>query len=118
MSLELKTYDADGTCNPYRFAKPGAAIHEVAQASADTDKVKGIIQNSAAILDGNPVDIAVRGDDALLEFGDTVADGDLLMPDADGKGIPATSGKRYGALALEPGVAGDIRKVRCVFGTV
>lgn len=51
---------------------------------------------------GNEADAA-----CVLELGGTVAVGNRLMPDANGKGIVGTTGKYVGAKALQAGVSGD-----------
>jgi len=51
-------------------------------------------------------------------LGETVTAGQLLTSDANGKSVVATSGQRYGAIALEGGDDGDIVSVLMEFGSV
>lgn len=77
--------------------------------------------SDAAVLEaakvGEPVGIYPQG---TVGVGLTCAaawdPGDLLMADADGKGIVATTGKFYGARAEGPGTVGAICPVTVVTG--
>jgi len=52
-----------------------------------------------------------------LELGGTVASGDFLKPDANGKGVTASSdGDFYGAKAIQAGTVGQIVKVKPLLG--
>ena len=56
------------------------------------------------------------GQECGLKINATIALGDLLMPDANGLGIVATTGKYYGARALQAGVAGETINVEITRG--
>lgn len=125
----MKTFACGGTINPARFVKRSAAADfTVLQADADAMPC-GISQRAAEVaptsgastaagtsggliqvhqpgMSGDPHDSTV-----LLELGGTVTRGSLVMPDADGKGVTATSGKYAGAIADESGVSGELIKV-------
>jgi hypothetical protein len=59
---------------------------------------------------GDPVWVHGPGEECWLEAGGTVTAGDLLKPDADGKGVTASAGDKYGARALASATSGeDIR---------
>ena len=60
---------------------------------------------------GDPQDATV-----MLRIGDTVTRGQRLMPNADGEGIPVTTGKYYGAIADESGVDGEMIRVTPLIG--
>lgn len=53
-----------------------------------------------------------------LVLGGTVTYGQKLTSDANGAGVAATTGQRYGAIALEGGDAGDTVTVEMEFGYV
>lgn len=131
----MKTFNCGGTINPARFVKRSAAADfTVLQADVDAF-VCGISQRWAAVapttgastaagiaddmiqvhqpgMSGDPHDSTV-----WLELGSGGATrGALLMPDADGKGIAATTGKYYGALADESGAAGEFIRVTPISG--
>lgn len=55
--------------------------------------------------------IATNGQTKLL-IAATITAGVQLMSDANGKGVAATDGKVYGAIALENGVSGDYISVQ------
>lgn len=55
--------------------------------------------------------------DVPLVLGGTVTRGDYLKSDADGAGVTASSDQeKYGAIAMESGVSGDIIPVQLVKG--
>lgn len=54
----------------------------------------------------------------MLRIGDTVTRGQRLMPNDDGEGIPATTGKYYGAIADESGSDGNVIRVTPMIGLV
>lgn len=55
---------------------------------------------------------------AMLRIGATVTAGQRLMPNSDGEGIPATTGKYFGAIADVGGVDGNIITVTPASGLV
>lgn len=129
----MKSSICGGDINPSRFVKHStAADFTVLQADLNSNPV-GISQAwaqtapipSASTLAGTTGDqIQVHypgsGDDndstVWLELGGTVTRGDRLMPDANGKGITATTGKYYGAIAEESGVSGEKIRVTPLIG--
>ena len=93
----------------------------VLQASANTSVILGISQegmknapgltgsnNTIAAASGDPIQVFGIGDNCLLVAGTGgYTRGDLLMAEANtGKGITRTSGKPYGAIALQSAAAG------------
>lgn len=129
----MKSSICGGDIAPSRFVKHStAADFTVLQADLNSNPV-GISQAwaqnapipSASTLAGTTGDqIQVHypssGDDndstVWLELGGTVTRGDRLMPDANGKGITATTGKYYGAVAQESGVSGEKIRVTPLIG--
>ena len=130
----MKNFACGGTIEPARFVKRStAADFTVLQADADSFPC-GISQRWAAVapLSGAASAAGISGDmiqvhqpgmsgeghdsTVWLLLGGTVTRGSLLMPDADGKGIAATTGKYYGALADESGVSGEYIRVTPISG--
>lgn len=113
---------AGGDIRAARFVKLEAANSGVALECDAGDVPFGVSQRGSrsapwdefsddglAARAGDAVGVtADLGQTALLEYGADVVPGDLLKPDADGKGVPAAAdGDAYGALALKPGADGD-----------
>ena len=66
---------------------------------------------------GDPIKVYALGDICLLSLGGTVTPGQLLRPDANGKGIAASvTGLGYGAMTQEGGNSGDLIRVQVVMG--
>lgn len=84
----FKTRAAGAAIAAYRIIKPGAAAGQVIQAAAATDALMGTSHQLAAKVAGDMVDVAVGGHPEV-ELGGTVAAGDPLTADADGKAIKA-----------------------------
>ena len=125
----MKNFACGGTVEPSRFVKRSTAA-DFTVLQADVDAVPcgisqrwaevaplvgaasaagtsgGLIQVHQPGMSGDPHDSTV-----FLQLGGTVARGSLLMPDASGKGITATSGKYAGAIADESGVSGEYIRV-------
>lgn len=124
----ITQYVAGGNIYPCRFiTQSSAAPFTAIQAVAD-DPTFGIAMEGTTIVPidgytnassvfaatvGYPAPYWGEHDEALLELGGTVAQGDLLKADADGKGVKGTAGTdKCGARALQSGVAGE--KIRVV----
>lgn len=124
----ITQYVAGGNIYPCRFiTQSSAAPFTAIQAVAD-DPTFGIAMEGTTVVPidgytnassvfaatvGLPVPYWGEHDDALLELGGTVTQGDLLKADADGKGVKGTAGTdKCGARALQSGVAGN--KIRVV----
>lgn len=125
-----KNFVAEATINPYRIVKFGTSDNGVTQAAAATDALLGIAkvpqgQYSRAIQTGSTppalgvvtiaanfqVDVVLSGI-AEVQYGGTVARGDLLTADANGKAVKATPAagvnNRIVGMATISGVADDI----------
>lgn len=106
-----KSYTAEGVIPAYRLVKFGAADGGVLVAAAAADKVIGVNDRLAFAAVGDRGDV-VRVGIAEVEYGGTVAAGDLLMSDASGRAIVAAAGAgtnvRVIGVAEVAGVLGDI----------
>lgn len=106
-----KNYTAEGVIPPYRLVKFGAADGGILVAAAASDKVIGVNDRIAFAAIGDRGDIARTGI-AEVEYGGTVAAGDLLMSDASGRAIVAAAAAgvnvRFIGVAEVAGVIGDI----------
>ncbi len=125
----MKNFNCGGDINPARFVKRSAAADfTVLQADADSmpcgisqrwaevaplpgastlaGTTGGLIQVHQPGMSGDPHDSTV-----FLELGGNVTRGALLMPNASGQGITATSGKYAGAIADESGSTGELIRV-------
>ena len=122
MSFATPSYIAKGDVYTCRFVKSdGTNDFAVVQATAN-DVVRGISQegnreapipsvtSSLAAQDGESLKVYGETQECLLELGGTVAAGDRLKSDANGKGVNiATTGtteQNIGAVALEGGASG------------
>lgn len=115
---------ASGDINVARFVKI-SGNHTVAESDAANLSI-GISHEDAkdAPLDGSSALHAESGDNVRIHFsGETcklelgtggATAGDLLTPDADGKGVGATTGQAAMAIALETAVAGELVEVRVI----
>lgn len=124
-----KTMTADGAVTKYRIVKKGSNEDDAAQGSAATDASLGISQHDA--VDNEVLRIMLVGI-SKVEFGGTVAQGDLLTSDANGKAVAVTrhthsenaagaytqsattgvgSAERAVGIAMSDAVSGDIGTV-------
>ena len=101
---------AESAVEQYRFAKHGSADDKAVHGTAAASALIGVFTRPATA--DMPVDVATGGM-WPVQLGAAAARGDLLKSDANGKGTPVSAANdRYGALALESGVADDV--VMCV----
>jgi hypothetical protein len=114
-SSDHKAIQCDASAVPVGVAQEGTNYAPI----TDADH---ITVSSYAAVDGEPVRIFPQGENCLLEIGDTVTRGELLKPDADGKGVPivtngdTTTPQFYGAHAEQSGSAGEKIRVHVVPG--
>lgn len=114
--LLIKTYDAETIVNSYRLVKPGTENGFMALATSATDSLIGIGDFLGAEMIGDRIEVIHLGI-AELEVGAAVVAGALLTADAQGRGITASAGNRYGAIAIhEATAAGLIIPVLLTFG--
>lgn len=119
--LLTKSYTAGAAVNPSRFVKHGAADYAAIQATDASAAILGISTENIAIASGQTFDV-IKAGIAELELGGTVTRGDILIPDANGKGVAAVvvagTEQHVGAIAEVSGVAGDIIPVLVLTGAV
>jgi hypothetical protein len=120
MSLTV-AFRAGGDVAPCRFVTLSASAFTIQAATANQPPIgvsfsgtrEAPVPSASPLLAiaGEGCPIWGPGETALLELGGTVTTGALLKSDASGKGVAiAASGtdlQRYGAVALEPGAAGE-----------
>jgi hypothetical protein len=115
-----KTYYAGAAVSAHRIVKHGADETLAVQAAAATDKLMGV-SDLGADASGESMDV-IKSGIALVVYGGTVAAGDLLTSDADGKAVvanpAATVSNRIIGVAEVAGVSGDIGSVCIQFGSV
>lgn len=114
----IKTMNAEAAVEPNRIVMHGTADTDAVQATAATSKSFGVSNQYGAAAAGDDLDVVVSGI-AEVELGGTVAAGDLLTANADGKAITTTTaGNRIVGVAMTSGVAGDIQSVLINPGSV
>lgn len=109
-------YAAASAVSPHRWCKFTATDGEVAQASADTDKLMGVSLNEAT-ASGERLEVERMGV-VPIEYGGNVAAGDFLTSDAQGRAIVAAVGDRYGGIAETSGDSGTIGAVFICHGAI
>jgi hypothetical protein len=129
----MKSFVCGGNIAPSRFVKHSTAADftvlqadlnshpmGIAQAWAQDAPIPGASTLAGEAGDHIQVHQPGSGDDndstVWIELGATVTAGAYLMPDADGKGIAATTGKYYGARADEAGDSGEKIRVTPIIG--
>lgn len=116
----IKSYTAGAAIAASRFVKHGAADNAAIQATDASAAILGISEQ-LAVASGDQADVVKLGL-AYLELGGAVTRGDILIPDANGKGIAATvvagTEQHAGAVAEVSGVSGDIIPVQVIAGQV
>jgi hypothetical protein len=115
-----KSYAAGAAIAAFRFCKIGSADFSAIQATDASVAILGVSERIGADS-GSPVDV-IKGGIAKLELGGAVTRGDLLIPDANGKGVAGSTvsgaAQFVGAIAEQSGVSGDIIDVLVVPGAV
>lgn len=108
---------AEAAVEAYRIVKPGATAGGCAKASAATDKIIGTSDELVHAI-GEVVDVAV-GPVPQVRLGGTVAAGDALTSDANGKAIATTTtGNRIIGYAEAAGVLDDVIPYLRALGTI
>lgn len=114
-----KTLNAEGTIAAYTIVKVGAADHGALAAAAVSDKIIGVT-GSLGAASGERVDVIMQGIATVL-YGGTVARGDVLTTDANGKAVTAApaagTNNRIIGIAMISGVANDLGTVNIQLGT-
>ncbi len=126
--MPAPNFIAGGDIRPSRFVKQStSADHTVLEADAN-EAIIGIASEAGrepplpsvstilAASSGDNVLVYTEGDTCLLELGGTVAAGDNLKSDADGKGVAiattGTTAQEIGAKALTSGASGEFIRVQ------
>ena len=103
----VKTFVASGDVAAYRLIAADTTDGQVIQAAAGTAKLLGVADRLTT-ANTNRIDVLLQGI-AEVELGGTVAMGDLITADADGKGVATTTANdRYVGMATQAGAAGDV----------
>lgn len=120
---------ANGNILPYSFVKiDTSTVFRVIQAAANSDILYGIASEQVknppipqdtstqyAAVAGDELKVYCVGSECLIKLGTGgCTAGDRLTSDASGNGVTATSGQIAGAIALDTGIAGDLRRVRVI----
>lgn len=104
---EFRSYKAEAGVEGFRILKFGSANGTAVKASAATDKIIGTSDGLDKAA-GELVDSAV-GDVHEVRLGGTVARGDALTSDANGKAVATTTvGHRVIGFAESSGVVDDV----------
>lgn len=113
-------YTADADLPPYLIAKRGSITGNCAIAAAATDSLLGVTER-VAVPAGQVASICRSGFPPVT-YGGTVAAGDYLTSDANGKAIKAVpaSGATMQVIgqAEEPGALNDIHPVAIALGQI
>lgn len=108
---KLKTYVASGAIGARRFVKFGGNDSLAVQAGAtDAGSVIGV-SNELAAVDTQRVEVFVL-DHADVEFGGTVARGQYVKSDAQGRAVAAATGEQSCGIAMLSAVSGDIGAIK------
>lgn len=114
----VKTYMAAGTINEYRIVKWAAnKDREAVQATAASEKFAGVagLPKGTTAAAGEPFDV-IKSGVADVTYGGTVAAGDFLTSDAQGRAVVASVGDFIIGVAQVAGVIGDLGGVQIQFG--
>lgn len=125
MPTQNPSYIAGETLYVSRFVAQDASDDLTVNMAEADDRTVGIVHEGSrdapipevstviAAAEGESVRVHGPGEECWVVAGAAVSPNDLLMPDADGKAIAATTGKWAGARALSAAAAEDER-IRCV----
>lgn len=102
------TFKAGAAISKGMVVKPGADDQHILKSALATSKNFGIAMNDATTAD-DKVEVALPGGGAKALLGGTVAFGDMLTSDANGKCVATTTpGDRVIGVAMQDGVANDL----------
>lgn len=99
------TAGADLSAKQFRFVVFGASDELVVAAGAGVLPI-GILMNDPT--SGRHAEVAKQGGGGKLKIAGVVTRGDMVKSDANGEGLAAVAGDKYGAMAMASGVAGDV----------
>jgi hypothetical protein len=117
---------AGGNIPPSRFVKMSAANTVVlcgagelpigiSQRGTRNTPYSSLDDGYAAIA-GESLQVYGLNETCVLELGGTIAATDVIKSDANGKGVAAGNGDKYGAMASQPGTSGKLSEVLVAFG--
>lgn len=111
--FESKKAGADLSAKQFFIVKADSAANDqVVLASAATDNLLGVMMDKPTSGDYGGVAMIGRGGKVPVQYGGTVAAGDKLTSDANGKAITTTTaGNRVIGIAAKAGVSGDVGEV-------
>lgn len=103
-----KTFKQENTSvNPFRIVKLGTAAGEVVAATANTDVMFGVTDESADATAGNPVNVALTGVVKLC-IASASTKGGYITATTAGKGVLTTTNlQKYVGILLETTTASD-----------
>jgi len=112
----IKSRIATATVRAYRFVVEGATDGTCVEATGATTTLIGISAEVDTPV-GDRVSVQQGGNVAEILYGGTIARGDYLTSDAQGRAIATTTtGNRYGGIAEVSGVVGDIGTATVALG--
>ena len=101
----------------YTFVKFSTTTDGVVEQATDATAPVYILNEGYDGTSGARTGSVIMGGQAKLKVGGTVAAGDFLTADGSGLGVATTTANaKYGATALEAGVANDVVMVQVVQG--
>jgi hypothetical protein len=104
----ILTLKADGAISRGMVVKAGSDKEHVAKATAATQLLVGLCMNDPDAAEAK-TEVALPGGGGVAKLGGTVAFGDLLTADSNGKCVATTTaGNRWIAVAMADGVDGDL----------
>ena len=113
------TFKAAGAIPLGHIVKGGADREHVAVSALSTNKHIGVCMTSDVTTLDNAVEVAVGGGGGKAKLGGTVAFGDLLTSDANGKAVATTTAlDRIVGIAMEDGVLNDLASIHVMPGIV
>lgn len=112
----ISNYRAQGALEAHRIAAAGSDEQTVTQAVNGTNALLGVTTEVGAD-NGSRIDVIHSGI-ADVDFGASVAYGEALTSDADGKAVPASSGDRLIGIAMCGGLKNDRGAVLIGLGAV
>lgn len=114
----IKSRNAVAAIAAYRFIKEGAADGVGALAVDAAAPIIGVSSELDTAI-GERISVLMSGNIAEIVYGGTVARGDKLTADAQGRAVTTTTtGAHYGGIAEVSGVIGDIGTVLVTPGAV
>lgn len=119
---------AGGNIAPHRFVKVSTVSDNQCLQAGAGEKIIAVSQRGTrntpystlddgfAAIAGESLRLYGPDETCKLELGGTVASGDRLKSDANGKGLTAGAGEEYGAIAGQAGTSGKLIEVMVSLG--